>query len=133
MTHPTPSNVHADLVPQVVALLSTRTLNQFAEEARPDEESLQQSIDRYDIDFAWHVLGSQRTLDAALSAIELRLQCPLTSLQHGEAVSLLKATSLSVEPCLLMSFDNDFAQQLAELLCDSWSAGRAETLNAVAV
>jgi hypothetical protein len=122
MSHPTPSNVHAELVPQVVKLLSTRTLQQFAEEARVDGESLRDLVDRYDIDYAWHVLGSKRLLDAAVAELEARLRRPLLEQQRGEVAAVLGAAAADQAVHVLMSFDNDLAPQLAELMIDAWAS-----------
>lgn len=126
MTHPTPLEAAPELVSQVTRLLSTRTLNHFADEARVDGESLREAIDRYDIDYAWHVLGSSRLLDAAVAELETRLTRPLTAQQRGEVAAVLGATAADQPAHLLMSFDNDLAPQLAEMLVEAWGAIRAE-------
>ena len=120
MTQATPTIVNAELVPQVARLLPTRTLTLFAEESRQDGESLQQAVERYDIDYAWHVLGSPRTLDAVVAALEARLTRELTAQQRDEVVSVLKAAAAHQASDLLMSFDNDLALQLASLMMGAW-------------
>lgn len=122
MTLPTPLNAHADLVSQLIHLLSTRTLNHFADEARQDGESLREAIERYDIDYAWHVLGSQRLRDAAVAALEIRLGHELTEPQRGEVAGLLNAAAARQASDLLMSFDNDLVPQLVELMTGAWAA-----------
>ena len=82
-------------------LLSTRTLNDFAAEARLDGESLSQAVERYEIDYAWSILGSERLLGETLAVLALRLQAPPSAPQPPEA---------------LMSFDNEVPQRLTGLL-----------------
>ena len=48
---------HAELLALVTKSLCTRTLNVFAEESRLDGESLKDAVERYEIDYAWQVLG----------------------------------------------------------------------------
>ncbi len=128
MAHATPSSFPAvpDLVARIHQLLSTRTLNHFAEEARLDGESLREAVDRYDIDYAWHVLGSARLLDATVAELETGLQQALTAEQRAEVAAALKATAESQAPELLMSFDNDLPQQVAGLMRGWWDPRRAE-------
>jgi uncharacterized lipoprotein YmbA len=126
MTQATPTTVNAELVPQVSRLLSTRTLSVFAEESRQDGESLQQAVERYDIDYAWHVLCSPRTLDAVVAALEARLTRELTAQQRDEVVSVLKAAAAHQASDLLMSFDNDLASQLALLMMGAWGLATPE-------
>ncbi|WP_439521031.1 hypothetical protein [Hydrogenophaga sp.] len=126
MTHPTPSNVRADLVPQVARLLSTRTIQQVAEEARADGESLRDLVDRYDIDYAWHVLGSQRLLDETLAAWGSLLKSAPTEQQRAEVAALLGAVAVGQASDQLMSFDNELAPQLAEMMADAAGAAQPE-------
>ncbi|MFN3495428.1 MAG: hypothetical protein ACK40L_13085 [Hydrogenophaga sp.] len=119
MTHPTPPNVPADLVQRVVKLLSTRTLHQFAEEAREDGESLRDLVERYDIDYAWHVLGSQRLMDATVGALASLLHREPTAQQRAEVAAVLHAVAIGQASDQLMSFDNDLAQQLAGMMIES--------------
>lgn len=126
MTHPPPSNVRADLVPQVARLLSTRTIQQVAEEARADGESLRDLVDRYDIDYAWHVLGSQRLLDETLVALGSLLQSAPTERQRVEVAALLGAVAAGQGSDQLMSFDNELAPQLAEMMADAAGAAQPE-------
>jgi hypothetical protein len=126
MTHPTPLNVPVDLVPRVVKLLSTRTLHQFAEEARADGESLRDLIERYDIDYAWHVLGSQRLLDATLGELASLLQREPTEQQRAEVAAVFHAVAIGQATDQLMSFDNDLAQQLAEMMVEALGSAQSE-------
>jgi hypothetical protein len=111
---------------QVAQLLSTRTLPAMAEELRLDGESLRQAVDRYEIDFAWHVLGSARLLDATVDELALRLGRAPTSDQRAELSAVLNATALGQASDQLMSFDNDLAQGVAELMIAAWGAHPAE-------
>lgn len=126
MTHPAHLNVHVDLVPRVVKLLSTRTLQQIAVEAREDGESLRDLVQRYEIDYAWHVLGSQRLLDATVDALRRRLQRAPTHQQRTEVAAVLHAVAIGQASEQLMSFDNDLAQQLAEMLVEAWGLAQEE-------
>ena len=123
--------IHADLVARVVQLLCTRTLNHFAEEARTDGESLQQAVERYDIDYAWHVLGSDRMLDATVAELETRQQRALTEPQRAEVARVLQSAAQGLAPELLMSFDNDTSGQVAELMAGWWDQPQAENASAV--
>lgn len=117
-----PTPTHAELVIHVVSGLQTRTLNDFAAEARADGESLQQAVERYDIDYAWQVLGSDRMRDAAVTALEARLQRPVTSDQRARMTAALTDAAARQAPELLMSFDNDVPEHLADLLGAAWAA-----------
>jgi len=112
---------HAELVIHVVNGLQTRTLNDFAEEARADGESLKQAVERYEIDYAWQVLGSDRMRDAAVAALEARLQRPITDAQRARVAAALTEAAAGQSPELLMSFDNDVPEHLANLLVAAWA------------
>jgi hypothetical protein len=112
---------------RLARMLSTRTLQHFAEEARLDGESLREAVDRYDIDYAWHVLGASRTHDAAVAGLEARLQRTLTEEERNQVAGALKSTAAMLEPDLLMSFDNDVAQHVTELMADAWDAAPSAT------
>jgi len=111
---------HAELVIHVVSGLQTRTLNDFAAEARADGESLQQAVERYEIDYAWQVLGSDRLQEAAVRALETRLQQPITAAQRACVAAALREAAAGQAPELLMSFDNDVPEHLADLLGPAW-------------
>lgn len=113
---------HAELVIHVVSGLQTRTLNDFAAEARADGESLQQAVERYEIDYAWQVLGSDRLQEAAVLALEARLQRPITAAQRACVAAALSEAAAGQAPELLMSFDNDVPEHLADLLGAAWAA-----------
>jgi hypothetical protein len=133
MANKTAPNAHLALVPRVIQLLATRTLQQFAEEARLDGESLRESVERYDIDYAWHVLGSQRLLNATLAELRSRLQREPTEQQQAEVAAVLNAVSIDQASEQLMSFDNDVAHQLAEMMIEGWDIAQAEHVPSEAV
>ena len=97
--------------------LVTRTLAHVAEEARLDGESLQESVERYEIDYAWHVLGADRTRDAVLAVVEARLGEPVSDAHKAILVDVLQSASTAQPTEALMSFDNDVAALLGDLLC----------------
>lgn len=121
MNADTPLLDHAGLVASVVNGVCTRTLNHFAEEAKLNEESLKDAFERYEIDYAWHVLGSSRMHDAAVSSLETRLQHAASDAQKAHVAGILKSAAAAQAPELLMSFDNDVPEQLAGLLCTLWA------------
>lgn len=105
-----------DPVAALLKGLVTRSLSQVAQEARLDGESLRQMVERYEIDFAWHVLGSERLRDACASALALRLKRPATTAEQAAVAAVLAAAAAAQSPDALMSFDNDVAEQLGTLL-----------------
>jgi hypothetical protein len=107
----------AELLAQVTGSLCTRTLHQFAAESRLDGESLKDAMDRYEIDYAWHVLGSDRMRDQTLSLLEAKLKHPATDAQKACIAGVLRAAAAGQSSDLLMSFDNDVAEPLAAMLC----------------
>lgn len=107
---------HAELVARITSGLCTRTLNHFAEEARLDGESLKDAVERYEIDYAWQVLGSERLRDACLATLEARFGQPVTDEQKTGVAEILKRAAAEQAPDLLMSFDNDVPEQLASAL-----------------
>lgn len=113
---------NSDLVAQLLNSLCTRTLNHFAQEAKLDGESLQQAVSRYEIDYAWHVLGSARLRDECLSSLEARLGRALSAAQHAQVLDVLQEAALGLAPELLMSFDNDVPEALAVSLLPLWGA-----------
>jgi len=115
-TSDTTANDHAELLAQLAASLSTRTLNQFAAESRLDGESLADALERYEIDYAWHVLGSDRLRDQTLTLLEARLGLAATHAQVACVEDVLQRAAAAQASELLMSFDNDVAEGLAGLL-----------------
>ncbi len=114
----------AEVVAAIVSGLSTRTLNGFAQESRQDGESLKDAFDRYEIDYAWHVLGADRTRAAALAALESRLQRSVSTDEQACVADILQSAASAQPSDLLMSFDNDLSGQLADLLVP-WFARQA--------
>ncbi|MCV0439657.1 MAG: hypothetical protein K5880_13610 [Hydrogenophaga sp.] len=126
--HPTPGR--DELLARFLPGLSTRTMRQVAEEARLDGESLNDLVARYEIDFAWHVLAADRTRDAVLTVMELRLGQPVDDAQRADVREVLQAASAAVSTELLMSFDNDVPAQLARLLCEGFDRQSAQVAQA---
>uniref|UniRef100_UPI0035AED2C0 hypothetical protein n=1 Tax=Hylemonella sp. TaxID=2066020 RepID=UPI0035AED2C0 len=108
----------------VMDALSTRTLNHFAEEARQNGESLQDAFERYEIDYAWHVLGSDRLRDATLAHLASR-QHVVTAAQKEVLAGILQAAAAAQASDLLMSFDNDVPETLAAFLSTAWASHSA--------
>jgi hypothetical protein len=105
-----------ELLSQFNQGLVTRTTAHVAEEARLDGESLKNAVDRYEIDYAWHVLGSDRMQEEALAALEARLGRPVDEAQRAWVCTLLKAAAAAQPSDALMSFDNDVPEHLSGLL-----------------
>jgi hypothetical protein len=97
--------------------LSTRSLRHVAEEARLDGESLKQGVERYEIDYAWHVLGSQRLQDACLVVLATRMGQSVSDAQRACLLDVLRSAASAQPADALMSFDNDVPEHLATLLC----------------
>lgn len=106
----------AELTARVLGSLVTRSVGHVAQEAAQDGESLQQSLERYEIDYAWHVLGSERLREATAAQLAARQGQPASSAQQACITAVLQAASAAQAPELLMSFDNDVAEQLAAWL-----------------
>ncbi len=117
MTNEPPMLDLDDLLARFSQGLSTRTLRHVAEEARLDGESLKQCLERYEIDYAWHVLGSQRLQEACLVALAKRMVHPVSDTQRACLVDVLHCASTTQPTDALMSFDNDVPEHLAVLLC----------------
>lgn len=118
MTDATTLSGHGDLLARFTQMLSTRTLRHVAEEARLDGESLKDAVERYEIDYAWHVLGADRTRDAVLAAVEARLAGPLSEAQAQSVASVLQGAGAAQPTDALLSFDNDIPEHLSGLLCE---------------
>ncbi len=111
---------HAAPLAHVMDALSTRTLNHFAEEARQNGESLKDAFERYEIDYAWHVLGSERLREATLAHLASR-QHVVTEAQKDSLAGILQAAAAAQASDLLMSFDNDVPEKLADFLSTAWA------------
>ncbi len=110
-----------DLLARFGPGLSTRTMRHVAEEARLDGESLKQGVERYEIDYAWQVLGSQRLLEDCVAALGTALGKPASQVQRDLVLELLQAAAAAQSADTLMSFDNDVPAQLAALLCERFA------------
>ena len=108
---------HDELLALVAKSLCTRTLNVFAQESRLDGESLKDAVERYEVDYAWHVLGSDRMRNETIALLEAKLKQPATDTQKACVAEVLKAAAAGQPSELLMSFDSDVPEQLAALLC----------------
>ena len=117
MNHTLSATDRDDLLARFTQGLSTRNLRHVAEEARLDVESLKDAVERYEIDYAWHVLGSQRLQDACVAALDAALGQPSSEVQRGHVPGLLRAAAAAQPTDNLMSFDNDVPAHLAALLC----------------
>lgn len=111
-----PHTASAELLAHVVSSLSTRTLNHFAEEAKLDGESLSDALSRYEIDYAWHVLGSARLRDETVAHLAALQQAPASESQQACIAQVLQSAAAAQPADLLMSFDNDVSTALAERL-----------------
>lgn len=111
------SPVHDELLTLVARHLCTRTPNLFAQESRLDGESLKDAVQRYEVDYVWHVLGSDRMRDETVALLEAKLQQPATDAQKASVADVLRAAAAGPSSDLLMSFDNDVPEQLAVMLC----------------
>ena len=105
--------------------LVTRTMAHVAEEARLDGESLKDAVERYEIDYAWHVLGCERTQDAVLSLLEAKLGSPVDEARRTWVCGMLNAAAIAQPSDALMSFDNDVPEQLYRL-CTAVSEQHAD-------
>lgn len=111
---------HAASMAYVMSTLSTRTLHHFAQEAKLNGESLKDAFERYEIDYAWYILGSDRLRDATLDSLAQRHHYTATDAQRESLAGVLKSAAEAQAPELLMSFDNDVPDQLADFLLASW-------------
>lgn len=108
---------HDELLALVAKNLCTRTLDVFAQESRLDGESLQDAVERYEVDYAWHVLASDRLRRETVELLEAKLKQPATDAQKACVAEVLKAAAAGQSPDLLMSFDSDVPERLASMLC----------------
>lgn len=108
---------HADLLACVTQSLCTRTLDLFAQESRLDGESLKDAVERYEVDYAWQVLGSDRMRDETIALLEAKLKQAATDAQKSCVAEVLRTAAAGQPSELLMSFDSDVPEQLATLLC----------------
>jgi len=112
------AETHAELLAQLAGSICTRSLNRFAQESRQDGESLMDAVERYEIDYAWHVLASDRMRDASLALLEAKLGQPASDAHKRCVADVLSAAAAGQASELLMSFDSDVPERLATLLCE---------------
>ncbi len=125
----TPS--HDELLALVTQTLCTRPLTRFAEESRLDGESLKDAVQRYEIDYAWQVLGSDRLRNETVALLEAKLKQPATDAQRTCVAEVLRAAAAGQASDLLMSFDNDVPEHLAAMLCARHERSAAAEAEAV--
>ncbi len=113
-------NEHAEQVAGVMSAICTRTLNHFAEGAKMNGESLKDAFERYEIDYAWHVLGSARLREETVTLLEARHSHAVTEAQKARIAGILQSAAQAQAPELLMSFDNEVPERLADLLGAAW-------------
>lgn len=109
--------IHDELLQLVTRSLCTRALNLFAQECRLDGESLKDVVERYEVDYAWHVLASDRLRDATVALLEAKLGHRATEAQKARVGEVLKAAAAGQPSDALMSFDSDVPELLAAMLC----------------
>ncbi|MDG0856796.1 hypothetical protein [Roseateles puraquae] len=111
---------HAKLRDELLALvaqsLCTRPLATFARESQHDGESLKDAVERYEVDYAWHVLGSERLRDETIRLLEGKLTHVASDAQKASVTEVLKAAAAGQAADALMSFDSDVPEQVATLL-----------------
>lgn len=109
--------MHDQLLAVVTQALCTRPVSGFAQESRQDGESLQDAVQRYEVDYAWHVLASDRMRAETIARLEAKSDRPATDAQKACVAAVLKAAAAGQASDLLMSFDNDVPELLAARLC----------------
>ena len=116
MTTPLIASAQAELLAGIVNGLCTRTLVQFAAESRLDGESLADAVERYEVDYAWQVLGSGRTCEAVVARLQSELGLPAAEAFQPAVADALQLAAAQQPSDLLMSFDNDLPELIAGLL-----------------
>lgn len=120
--------MHDELLALVTRSLCSRTLNGFAQECRLDGESLKDVVERYEVDYAWHVLGSDRLRDETIALLKAKLGQPATDAQKACVAAVLREAAESQPSDLLLSFDSELPELLAATLCARHERGMlAET------
>lgn len=109
--------LHDELLALVAQSLCSRPLGVFAQESRLDGESLMDAVQRYEVDYAWHVLGSERLRNETIRLLEAKLTHAASDAQKASVTEVLKAAAAGQAADALMSFDSDVPEQLAALLC----------------
>lgn len=130
MTAPTTS-LHDELLALVAQSLCSRPLGVFAQESRLDGESLSDAVQRYEVDYAWHVLGSERLRNETIGLLEGKLAHTASEAQKASVAEVLKAAAAGQAADALMSFDSDVPEQLAAWLYARQKQGATEAVEAV--
>lgn len=125
MTTPLIAPAQAELLAAILNGLCTRTLAQFAAESRLDGESLADAVERYEVDYAWQVLGAERTRAAVVARLQSELASPLTEALEASVAEALQLAAAQQPTDLLMSFDNDLPELIAGLLRASRETAQA--------
>ncbi|OGB70661.1 MAG: hypothetical protein A2486_00310 [Burkholderiales bacterium RIFOXYC12_FULL_65_23] len=116
MTTPLIASAQAELLAGIVNGLCTRPLAQFAAESRLDGESLADAVERYEVDYAWQVLGSERTCKAVIARLQSELGLPVAEAFQPAVAEALQLAAAQQPSDLLMSFDNDLPELITGLL-----------------
>lgn len=116
MTTPLIAPAQAELLAGIVNGLCTRTLVQFAAESRLDGESLADAVERYEVDYAWQVLGAQRTCESVVSCLQSELGQAVAEALKPAVAEALQLAAARQPSDLLMSFDNDLPELITGLL-----------------
>lgn len=116
MTTPLIASAPAELLAGIVNGLCTRPLAQFAAESRLDGESLADAVERYEVDYAWQVLGSERTCEAVVARLQSEFGLPVAEAFQPAVAEALQLAAAQQPSDLLMSFDNDLPELIAGLL-----------------
>ena len=116
MTTPLIASAQAELLAGIVNGLCTRTLAQFAAESRLDGESLADAVERYEVDYAWQVLGAGRTCEAVVARLQSEFGLPVAEAFQPAVAEALQLAAAQQPSDLLMSFDNDLPELITGLL-----------------
>jgi hypothetical protein len=116
MTIPLIASERTALLAGLVNGLCTRPLAQFAAESRLDGESLADAVERYEVDYAWRVLGAERTCEAVVFHLRSELGPAVAEALKASVAEVLQLAAASQPSDLLMSFDNDLPELIAGLL-----------------
>lgn len=125
------TRLHDELLALVTQTLCSRPLAVFAQESRLDGESLSDAVHRYEVDYAWHVLGSERLRNETIGRLESKLAQAASDAQKASVAEALQAAAAGQTADALMSFDSDLPEALAALLYARHEGGAGETVQAV--
>ena len=123
--------LHEELLALVSQTVCSRPLGAFAQESRLDGESLSDAVQRYEVDYAWHVLGSDRLRHETIALLEGKLTHTASDAQKASVAQVLQAAAARQAADALMSFDNDVPEQLAARLYARHARDAAPALDAV--